>query len=201
MSKPNWLILDPVSGSGNGVINNSATVHTGRVARTGMVTVSGIGCDPVTYKVTQTPKSEFVQFDNGTEMAANKNGGNVTIEGKSNASRLSFSFVGDAQGIDLPDYYTVSGVSTANNSMIEGDPGANSEYAFNIVLALPQNDTVQEVNRTILVNSEGGKQAQIIIKQAAGDARLSVSPTEITLDQLGTPVSVNVESNTNWSVS
>jgi hypothetical protein len=96
MSKPNWLILDPISGSGNGVINNSATVHTGRVARTGMVTVSGIGCDPVTYKVTQTPKSEFVQFDNGTEMAANKNGGNVTIEGKSNTSRLSFSFVGDA---------------------------------------------------------------------------------------------------------
>lgn len=47
MSKPNWLILDPISGSGNGVINNSATVHSGRVARTGIVTVSGIGCDPV----------------------------------------------------------------------------------------------------------------------------------------------------------
>jgi hypothetical protein len=201
MAKPNWLIVDPMSGSGNSSISNSASAHTGRVAREGIVTITGIGCDPVTYKVVQTPKAEFVVFNNGSEMAANKQEGNVTIAGKSNAAKLNFSFVGDAHNVVLPESYQAAGKATANNVAIEGDPGASSEYDFSIVLALPANDTVEEINRTILVSSENGESAQIVIKQAAGDARLSVSPTEIVLDQLGTPVSVSVASNTNWSVS
>lgn len=43
MAKPNWLVVNPSTGSGNGTISNSSSEHTGRVARTGTVTVTGVG--------------------------------------------------------------------------------------------------------------------------------------------------------------
>ena len=202
MAKPNWLNVGPISGSGNGTVSNGATVHTGRVARTGIVTVTGSGVSvPATYKVSQEPKAEFVSFDNGAEMAADKNGGNITIAGKSNSSKLTFLFVGDNKGVDLPASYQANGISTNNGVEIDGDPGAANEYAFSLGLTLPENTTIEEVERIIKVTANGGQSVQIIIKQAAGDAYLSVSPTEITIPQDGTAVSVNVTSNTSWTVS
>ena len=43
MAKPSWLNLNPSTGSGNGTIANSASAHTGRTARTGTVTITGVG--------------------------------------------------------------------------------------------------------------------------------------------------------------
>lgn len=202
MAKPNWLNVSPESGSGNGTISNSAAAHTGRVARIGNVTVTGVGVTtPATYKVTQEPKAEFASFNNGAEMAADKLGGTVTIAGKTNSSKLTFSFVGDAQQVTLPENYQANGVSTVNGVEVEGDPGAANEFAFSIELTLPENTTIEEVDRVLKVTANGGQSAQITIKQAAGDAYLSVEPLEITIPQDGSAVSVNVTSNTSWTVS
>ena len=43
MAKPSWLTVDPTSGSGDGTITNTGHEHTGRVLRTGTVTVTGDG--------------------------------------------------------------------------------------------------------------------------------------------------------------
>lgn len=202
MAKPNWLNVSPASGSGNGTISNSAAAHTGRVARTGVVTVTGSGVTtPATYKAIQEPKAEFASFNNGVEMAADKLGGKITVTGKTNSSKLTFAFVGDAQGVTLPASYLANGVSTNNNTTIEGDPGAANEFAFSIELTLPENTTIEDVNRVLKVTANGGQSEQITIKQAAGDAYLSVEPLEITIPQDGTAVSVNVTSNTSWTVS
>lgn len=202
MAKPNWLNVSPESGSGNGTISNSAAAHTGRVARIGNVTVTGSGVTtPATYKVTQEPKAEFASFNNGAEMAADKLGGTVTIAGKTNSSKLTFSFVGDAQQVTLPENYQANGVSTVNGVEVEGDPGAANEFAFSIELTLPENTTIEEVDRVLRVTANGGQSAQITIKQAAGDAYLSVEPLEITIPQDGSAVSVNVTSNADWTVS
>ena len=76
MSKPLWLNVSPTSGSGNGTISNSALKHTGRVARTGVVTVTATGVStPETYNVTQTPSAEFVSFNDGDSMSVSKGGG------------------------------------------------------------------------------------------------------------------------------
>lgn len=202
-TKPSWLSITPTSGSGNGAISNSAGEHTGRVARTGTVTVTGVGVStPATYKVTQTPKSEFVSFDDGAEMSAPKDASTLTIEGLSNSSKLTFAWVGDGgNGVDIPATYQANGMTTNNGNAIEGDPGATSQYAFNIELDIPKNDTIEEVTRILRVTSNGGKAVQISIVQTAGDARLSVSPTEITIPQDGSAVSVQVSSNTSWTVS
>lgn len=202
MAKPNWLNVTPTEGSGNSTISNSASAHTGRVARTGTVTVTGSGvATPATYKVTQEPKAEFASFNNGAEMAAPKDGGKLTIAGKTNSSKLTFAFVGDAHEVVLPASYQANGTATNNAAEIEGDPGAASEFAFSIELTIPENLTIDEVSRVLKVTANGGQSAQITIKQAAGDATLSVEPTEITIPQDGSAVSVNVTSNTDWTVS
>lgn len=202
MAKPLWLTTTPNSGSGNGQISNSANEHTGRVARQGTVTVQGTGIeDPKTYSVIQTPKAEFVSFSNGAEMSADKEGGNLTISGKSNSEKLTFAFVGDSKDVEIPASYKASGLTTDNGVEISGDPGASAEYDFSIVLEIPENTTIDEVVRTLKVTSDGGQTSQIAIKQAAGDPYLTLDKEEITIPQAGTSVAVNVSSNTTWTVS
>lgn len=206
MAKPSWLVLNPTTGSGNGSIANSSNAaHTGRVARTGTVTVTAIGVDaPVTYKVTQSPKAEFVSFDNGAEMAVSKEGGEVTVSGKSNASKLTFSWATKARvagDVDIPTTYQANGVTTDNGAEITGDPGATAEFPFSVTLNFPLNDTIEEIVKNLVATTTGSISAQIALKQAAGDAYLRVDPIEITLTAEGTPVNVNIESNTSWTAS
>ena len=202
MAKPSWLTTDPNSGSGNGSINNTASVHTGREVRTGTVTVTGMGvAEPKTYAVTQKAKAEFASFDNGAEMSAPKEGGALQVNGKSNSTALTYAWVGDGHEAEIPAQYKANGLATNNGEAIVGDPGASAEYASLLELALPANETVDEVNRVLKVTTAGGQSAQITIKQAAGDAFLNISPAEITLEADGSAVSVTVTSNTTWTVS
>lgn len=202
MAKPSWLTTTPTTGSGNGTISNSASPHTGRVARTGTVTVTGTGvATPATYSVSQSPLAEFVSFDNGAEMSAPKAGGTVTVTGKSNSSKLTFSWAGGVSDVTIPTSYTAGGNTATNGSAITGDPGATAQFNFSISLTFPANATIDEITRSLIVTDNAGDTAQIAIVQAAGDATLSVSPTEIVIPQAGTAQSVTVTSNTSWSVS
>lgn len=201
-TKPSWLSTDPNSGSGNGSINNTASVHTGRNVRTGTVTVTGVGVvEPKTYTVTQKAKPEFASFDNGIEMSAPKEGGALQVQGKSNSTALTYSWVGESHEAEIPAQYKANGAATNNGEAISGDPGATAEYTSTLELNLPANDTVGEVSRVLKVTTAGGQSSQITIKQAAGDAFLNISPAEITLEADGSAVAVTVESNTTWTVS
>lgn len=202
MAKASWLHLDPASGSGNGSIINTASVHTGRQARSCIVTVTAAGVSkPATYKVTQSPKTEFVQFENGAEMSAPKAGGTLTIVGKTNSNALTFAWVGSVPDIQIPSSYQANGSQTNNSATVEGDPGATSEFEFSIVLNFPENKEIVEKERVLKVTAAGGQIAQITIKQAAGDAFITISPLEITLDASGEAKSVTVNSNTTWTAS
>lgn len=222
MAKPSWLIISPASGSGNGTISNSAAAHTGRVARQGIVTVTGAGvAQPVTYAVTQSAKAEFASFDDGQEKAIAAAGGTVSITGVSNSSKLTFAWItpegqtqpeytpdGDEEygGVDfptivLPSTYSAGGVTTDNGEAITGDPGAEAEFAFSIDIVFPANTVAVEVDRTLQVLCNGSQVAQIVCKQTAAAATLSVSPESITIPQAGTAQEVAVTSNTNWTVS
>lgn len=202
MAKPSWLTVSPMSGSGNGVLQNTGSVHTGRNVRTGTVTVTATGvAAPKTYKVTQEAKPEFISIDNGADMAADKAGGKVTVTGKSNSAKLGFSWVGEAHNGTIAATYTAGGTSTDNGETIDGDPGASAEYNWSVELTLPANDTVEQVDRTLKVDNGGSVSQQIVIEQTAGDATLSLSKAEITIPADGSAVSVNVTSNTSWTVS
>ena len=203
MAKPSWLTVDPTSGSGDGTITNTGLEHTGRVLRTGTVTVTGDGvAGSKAYTVNQEPKPEFVELDNGASMSVSKEGGKVKVAGKSNSNALSFAFVGEAGGAAIAASYTAAGKSAANGSEIEGDPGAVAQYNFEVEVTVPENTTVDAVSRTVKVSNGGVVAAQIVLNQTAGDAFLNLDKETITLPWEGTPAQVvNVDSNTSWNVS
>lgn len=203
MSKPNWLNVSPMSGTGDSTLTNSASQHTGRVSRQGKVTVTAVGVStPATYNVTQQPKPEFVAFDEGASISSPKGGGTLTISGTSNSAKLTCSLVGESYDVEVPAVITVAGVETPNGQAIEGDPGATAQYNFSVELDIPLNDTIEEITRTLKIQGATTTVAsQISIVQTAGDPRISVSTNAITLDMNGNAVSVEVSSNTTWSVS
>lgn len=202
MAKPSWLTVSPISGSGNDTLRNTATAYKGRKPRTGTVTVTGFGvAQPKTYKVTQEAEPEYISIDNGSSMAADKTGGKVTVNGKSNSTVLSFAWVGEAKEATISPQYTAGGKPTNNTEAIEGDPGATGEVVWSVDLTLPANATIDQIDRTLKVSNGSTVQQQIVIEQTAGDATLSLSDSEITIPADGSAVTVNVISNTQWTVS
>ena len=142
-----------------------------------------------------------------TEPNSGSGNGNINNSATAHTGRevrtgtVTVTGVGDGHEAEIPAQYKANGLATNNGEAIAGDPGASAEYASLLELTLPANETVDEVNRVLKVTTAGGQSAQITIKQAAGDAFLTIDPKEITLEADGSAVSVTVKSNTTWSVS
>ena len=199
MAKASWAVVNPSQGSGNATINvSSSAAHTGRSVRTTSLTITAANVEAKTVAVTQQGKPAFVDAqENAT--AANS-GQNVTISGKANSQKLTFSLgTGDLQ-ITLPSTYTAGGVTTNNGSDISGDPGAAAEYDFSIVINVSANNGLTDLTRQIIVTDESGKTDTCLLTQAAGDATLSVSKTSLELSWTGEAVTFDITSNTSWTI-
>lgn len=199
MAKAAWLNASPSSGSGNATVNVSSTAeHTGRVARSTILTFKAANVDDVARTVTQAGKPEYVDIDDSA--ASPKEGKVVTIAGVSNSAKLTFSLgTGDLQ-VSLPAKYTANSLSTSNGAAISGDPGATAVYNFSIAITVPSNEGLTSLTRQVIVTDGAGHQDVCLLTLAAGDAYLRVDLDVIELDYLGSPVTVNVESNTAWTV-
>lgn len=215
MANPAWLTIVPMSGNSNETVNCTGTEHTGRVARSYAMTISATGPAPCTVTATQTPLAEFVTFTSNTS-SIGKGGGNLTITGRSNSTKLTFSLgASPSLPITLPENYTASGVSTANGAAITGDPGAVAAYDFSIVFSVPENTTISNRTATLNVADNGGTSAgagqyhSTVITQNAGDAYLYINEegtttASITLGQKGgsdNGASFQVISNSDWSIA
>lgn len=201
MAKANWVVVDPSQGSGNKAVNVSSTSeHTGRNVRSSTLTITAANVEPVTVTVNQQGKTEYVQNSSDT-VTANQEGQNVTIRGVSNSKKLTFSLGSGNLNVSLPSTYTAGGLSTNNGAEISGDPGATSEYNWSIIIAVPVNENIAELTRQIIVTDDGGNTDICVITQAAGSPYLRVDTNVVELSYQGTPVSFNVESNTNWTIS
>lgn len=208
MAKADWLTVSPTSGQGNATIQNTATEHTGRVERTTIVTGVATGVSPnKTYTVIQKSKTEFVRFDNSTEFIVGKEGGSLTLKGKSNSEVLTFSLVDNAEGtlndlsLSLPANYTAAGVETANGRVITGDPGASAEYEFSITFTdIAPNLISNELQCELRVTTNDRHFHQVTIKQAPGGSTFSFNKDSISLETDGSSVYQNVQSNTSWEL-
>jgi len=200
MVKASWAVVNPSSGSGNKTVNvSSSSEHTGRSARTTTLTITAANVDAKTVTVTQSGKPVYTDVQDSASAA--KSGQNVTIRGKANSQKLTFSLGSGTLAVELPSSYTAGGVSTNNGTNITGDPGATAEYDFSIVINVPENETIEELTRQIIVTDEGGNSDTCLLTQAVGDATLSVSKTSIELDYTGAAVSFDITSNTSWTIS
>jgi hypothetical protein len=200
MAKANWVKVTPAQGSGDATVNVSSTAeHTGRVARTTILTWKAANVQNVQRTVNQAGKPEYVDIADAA--SADKAGKVVTISGVSNSKKLTFSFgTGDLTDITLPATYTANSVSTSNGAAISGDPGAAAEYNFSISITVPANNDIEAKTRQIIVTDEGGHQDVCTLTSAAGDAYVTIAEGNIELDYLGTAVAVEVKSNTTWTI-
>jgi hypothetical protein len=199
MAKANWAVVNPSSGSGNATINVSSNApHTGRNVRTTVLTITAANVEAKTVNVTQQGKPAYVDMQENA--AAQKEGQSVSISGKSNAARLTFSLGSGDLDITLPPTYNAGGISTQNGSAISGDPGASSEYTFTIGIDVVENTGVAERNRQIIVTDENGNTDTCLLTQTSGDASLIVSKTSIELAYTGEAVSFDITSNTSWVI-
>lgn len=199
MAKADWVKVTPASGSGDKEVNVASNAeHTGRNARNTVLTWKAVGVADVPRNVIQAGKPEYVDIADAA--SAPKEGKVVTISGESNSKKLTFSLGTGSLELTLPENYTANSVQTANGAEIAGDPGALQMYAFSISFTVPENEDVDAKSRQIVVTDEGGHQDVCLLTLAAGDAYLTVQEGDINLDYQGTPVTVQVQSNTEWTV-
>lgn len=131
-----FVTVDPVSGSGDQAVSISGDKYTGRLERTANLIVVTNGGVQKALVVNQAAAAESVTSDSPTATVA-KTGGNVTITGKSNSTKLTFAATPAEENgltLQLPENYTAAGKQTANGAIIADDPGATGEL-FGVLLS------------------------------------------------------------------
>lgn len=197
-----FVTVDPVSGSGDQAVNFSGEKHTGRLQRIINLTVTTSGGAKKALVVNQAAAAEVVRSDS-PNASVQKTGGNVTITGKSNSTKLTFAVTPAKENgltLQLPANYTAAGKATANGSIIADDPGAAGEFVWSITISdVPANVTIEELTATLKVTAAGGQTANVTVTQAAGDSTIELDKETINLDVNGTQQTVNVTSNDSWT--
>lgn len=197
-----FVTVDPVSGSGDQAVNFSGEKHTGRLQRTINLTVTTNGGAKKALVVNQAAAAEVVRSDS-PNASVQKTGGNVTITGKSNSTKLTFAVTPAEENgltLQLPANYTAAGKTTANGTVIADDPGAAGEFVWSITISdVPANVTIEELTATLKVTAAGGQTANVTVTQAAGDSTIELDNETINLDVNGTQQTVNVTSNDSWT--
>lgn len=203
----NGIIVNPSTGSGDTTLKVKAqTANRGnRIKQTATFTVTAPGVTgSKTFTANHLPAAEFVKFDNGSTQAVDKAGGKITITGTSNSSILTFTKgSGEIITTDISALsYTANGSSATNGVEIDDDPGASAKYAFSIQLDATANDTIESRTQQITVKAASTSvTATITLNQTAGDPTLEVSPTSVDVPQDGSEVSVQVTTNTTFTVA
>ena len=201
-----YVICSPGSGSGDTTLNLNAKVANlgNRLNQTDNFTITAPGLTPnKAFAAILQAAAEFVSWDDGAEASVPKAGGSVVLDGMSNADTLTFSkgtgaiIAADISAIS----YQANAAAATSGTAIPGDPGATKKYAFELTLTAAANTTIAERTQQITVTTKGSKTATITLKQAAGDPYLSIDKTSVNVPQDGSAVTLQVTTNTTFTVS
>jgi len=202
--KIGFVTFNPGSGDGDQAVTVTGEKYEGRVQRTLQVEFSSeSGNVKKSTTINQSPAAEFVKIDSTASVG--KEGGTVTINGTSNSTKLTFSLTPDETHpltLEIPASYQAAGKATNNGATIADDPGATGPFAFSIVFSdIAENTDLNDLVNTLKVTAAGGQTANTVITQTAGDPFLEIDKDVINLDANGTPQTINVNSNTKWTIS
>jgi hypothetical protein len=203
--KQNGIVVDPSTGSGDTILQVKAeTANRGnRVAQTAIFEVEGTGvAEKKQFVAKHLPANEFIEFDN-TKPAVDKDGGTITLTGKSNSAKITFSKgVGNIISANIEAIkFTANGAEATSGTSIPGDPGAKAKYIFSLILTAAANETIQARTQQIIAKANGGQRATATLNQTAGDPFIEVTPTSIDVPQNGSTVQVTVDTNTTFMVT
>lgn len=203
--KQNGVVVSPSTGSGDTTLQVKAeTVNRGnRIVQIATFEVEGAGVvEKKQFVAKHLPAKEFIEFDN-TKPAVDKGGGTVTLTGKSNSEKITFSKgTGDIIGANLEAIkFTANGAQATSGIAISGDPGAKAKYSFSLTLTAAANETIEARTQQIIAVTSGGQKATTTLNQTAGDPFIEVTPTSIDVPQNGSTVQVIVDTNTTFTVT
>lgn len=209
MAIPSNLTVTPFKGNGNTTISiTSKTKPTGRDDVISSITGKIVGkSNSVTINVTEKGKAEFVTFSGKDKTVhVGEDGETIEITGTSNSSKLTFSWSTNKIGIPNVTQFKVNDnyIGTSGTA-ITGDPGAKAQYTFKVSIVVPKNNTTDNRDSVLKVTCNTTSITDnFTISQMAGAAYLYLNSTgtttaSITIPQNGTPQTVNVLSNTDWT--
>lgn len=203
--KKNGVVVNPSTGSGDTTLQVKAeTANRGnRVVQIAAFEVEGVGvATKKQFVASHLPADEFIEFDNKSP-AVDKGGGTITLTGKSNSQKITFSKgTGAIIGADISAIkFTANGVQAISGTDISGDPGAKAKYSFSLTLTAAENETIEARTQQIIAKANGGQKATVTLKQTAGDPFIEVAPTNIDVPQNGSAAQVTVDTNTTFTVT
>lgn len=203
--KQNGIVVNPSKGSGDTTLQVKAeTANRGnRVVQTATFEVEGVGvATKKQFVASHLPADEFIDFDN-KKPAVDKDGGTITLTGKSNSQKITFSKgTGDIISADIAAIrFNANGAEATSGTAISGDPGAKAKYSFSLTLTAAANETIEARTQQIIATANGGQKATATLNQTAGDPFIEVAPTKINVPQDGSAVQVIVDTNTTFTVT
>lgn len=203
--KQNGVVVNPSTGSGDTTLQVKAeTPNRGnRVVQLATFEVEGAGVAvKKQFVASHLPADEFIEFDNKSP-AVDKGGGTITLTGKSNSQKITFSKgTGAIIGADISAIkFTVNGAEATSGTNISGDPGAKAKYSFRLTLTAAGNETIEARTQQIIAKANGGQKATVTLNQTAGDPFIEVAPTKIDVPQNGSVVQITVDTNTTFTVT
>lgn len=192
-AKPSWITLSAVEGTGNSQVDVTAPVYKGRNGRSGLITVV---VEDLTEDVTLQQKGSTIWDVTTKSLAFVKDGEPKKFTGNSNLASITFAVDSNASSWLTAGKLVVNKKEYNSGAEIEGDPGANNVYAFEITFTAAANPTVKTRTGNITVNGQ-----KYTVTQAAGDATLTVSPTALTFSAAGETKQITITTNTAWTIS
>lgn len=203
--KNNGVVVSPSNGSGDTTLQVKAeTVNRGnRLVQLAAFEVEGAGvATKKQFVASHLPADEFIEFDNKSP-AVDKGGGTITLTGKSNSQKITFSKgSGAIIGANIEAIkFTANGAAATSGINIPGDPGAKAKYSFSLTLTAAGNETIEARTQQIIAKANGGQKATLTLNQTAGDPFIEVAPTKIDVPQDGSAAQVTVDTNTTFTVT
>lgn len=192
-AKPSWITLSAIEGTGNSQVNVIAPIYKGRNGRSGSITVT---VEDLMEDVTLQQEGSTIWDVTTQSLAFVKTGEDKKLTGNSNLAAITFAVDSDASEWLTASKLIVNEKEYNSGADIEGDPGADDVYAFEITFTAAANPTVNTRTGNIIVNGR-----KYTVTQAAGDATLSVSPTTLTFPAMGDTKQITIATNTAWTIS
>lgn len=192
-AKPSWITLSAVEGTGNSQVEVTAPVYKGRNGRSGLITVA---VEELTEDVTLQQEGSTIWDVTTQSLAFVKTGEAKKFTGNSNLASITFAVDSYASEWLTAGKLVVNEKEYNSGAEIEGDPGADNIYAFEITFTAAANPTVNTRTGNVIVNGQ-----KYSVTQAAGDATLTVSPTALTFAAAGETKQITITTNTAWTIS
>lgn len=192
-AKPSWITLSTVEGTGNSQVDVTAPAYKGRSGRSGLITVT---VKDLTEDVTLQQGGSMIWSVSTQSLAFIKTGEDKKFMGNSNLASITFAVDSNASSWLTAGKLVIDGKEYDSGANIEGDPGADDVYAFEITFTAAANPTVTTRTGNIAVNGQ-----KYAVTQAAGDATLSISPALLTFTADGETKQITITTNTAWTIS